>query len=485
VPSDAWFYVQDGQKKGPLTLEALVEFLAALPDPQGTLVWSQGLQGWTRAGDVPALAPRLPPPITASLEREISGKGMPPTDPPVARQGNSLVQLVLTESPKAQPKQAMPVPAVEPVGATGSTFLEEPLSSNPFILYGRAFKLWRGTFSQREYCILVGFTFAATFGVAALVAAVYGASGATPDQSEELFAAILALSLSVIGVPSILGGTVRRLRDVGKSAWYMLVFLVPCFGFVTILFLMAERGSRSLPPQAPPFRAAVQENSSGAGVEATPRGDPVAANWLRVLGGMPPKATPVTAVPPAPPQVGMRSDDERTKWLVTAAVLIGVIVLVFGLAIHLQTRQAQESVSASDAAKSSAPSGETGPSIGTTGPAPQFKAVGEPTVANGQAQTARMEWSTSNPCGRTVRARLFDNTNGLVWPSSGQYYSANPGGVVDVTITCRLGANICFGAAADPPSNSYWGVGLEGRNTCRDCCYACANTRVDRPLICN
>src|ERR1700674_535238 len=85
MPPDAWFYVQDGHTKGPLALGALVDLLATLPDPQGTLVWSQGLEGWTKAGDVPALAPQLPHPITASLEREISDKWTPPADSPLAR----------------------------------------------------------------------------------------------------------------------------------------------------------------------------------------------------------------------------------------------------------------------------------------------------------------------------------------------------------------------------------------------------------------
>jgi hypothetical protein len=35
-------------------LDALVALLATLSDPHGTLVWSQGFQTWTRAGDVPA-----------------------------------------------------------------------------------------------------------------------------------------------------------------------------------------------------------------------------------------------------------------------------------------------------------------------------------------------------------------------------------------------------------------------------------------------
>jgi hypothetical protein len=67
--SDDWFYVQDAQKKGPLPLDALVNNLASLRDPHGTLAWNQGLQEWTKARNVPTLALLLPPPIRSGRER--------------------------------------------------------------------------------------------------------------------------------------------------------------------------------------------------------------------------------------------------------------------------------------------------------------------------------------------------------------------------------------------------------------------------------
>jgi GYF domain 2 len=58
-----WFYFHNGQRLGPVTLDALVRALLAAPDPRGVLVWREGMAEWQEAGRVPELASRLPPPM--------------------------------------------------------------------------------------------------------------------------------------------------------------------------------------------------------------------------------------------------------------------------------------------------------------------------------------------------------------------------------------------------------------------------------------
>jgi hypothetical protein len=103
------------------------------------------------------------------------------------------------------------------------------------------------------------------------------------------------------------------------------------------------------------------------------------------------------------------------------------------------------------------------------------------------SSTARMEWSIADGCndGRGIAVRLFDKTNNLVWPDGNRQYVAGPGESVNVAIACRRDARICFGAKTDPATNSYWGVGIDGRQGCDNCGYACADTRVGRTLSCN
>lgn len=55
----SWFYVKDGQQKGPVGQPALVEGLLADARPDQVQVWREGLAAWTTAGGVPELALEL------------------------------------------------------------------------------------------------------------------------------------------------------------------------------------------------------------------------------------------------------------------------------------------------------------------------------------------------------------------------------------------------------------------------------------------
>lgn len=62
----SWFYFDNGQRLGPVTLEELVRTLSAIPEPRSLLVWREGLAEWQEAGSLPELAGRLPPPATSA-----------------------------------------------------------------------------------------------------------------------------------------------------------------------------------------------------------------------------------------------------------------------------------------------------------------------------------------------------------------------------------------------------------------------------------
>jgi len=59
----AWFYRDGTENRGPMSLEALVQALVAIPDPRGVYVWHAGMADWQQAGALPELAGRLPPPL--------------------------------------------------------------------------------------------------------------------------------------------------------------------------------------------------------------------------------------------------------------------------------------------------------------------------------------------------------------------------------------------------------------------------------------
>lgn len=72
-----WFYAADGQQKGPLPEPQLRDLIARGMVRADTLVWTEGMAGWQKAGEIPGLVPGSlaapvyppaggPPPVTAS-----------------------------------------------------------------------------------------------------------------------------------------------------------------------------------------------------------------------------------------------------------------------------------------------------------------------------------------------------------------------------------------------------------------------------------
>jgi GYF domain 2 len=53
----SWFYASEGQQQGPYPEIQLREFLARGTITADTLVWTEGMANWQRAGEIPGLAP--------------------------------------------------------------------------------------------------------------------------------------------------------------------------------------------------------------------------------------------------------------------------------------------------------------------------------------------------------------------------------------------------------------------------------------------
>ena len=60
-----WFFASDGKQQGPYAEEQFRTLVAQGVVTADTLVWSEGMSGWQRAGDIPALFPSAggPPPV--------------------------------------------------------------------------------------------------------------------------------------------------------------------------------------------------------------------------------------------------------------------------------------------------------------------------------------------------------------------------------------------------------------------------------------
>ena len=72
----SWFYASNGQQQGPYPEAQLRDLVTRGMVGADTLVWTEGMSGWQRAGDIPGLVPGgsappsishpgAPPPVTA------------------------------------------------------------------------------------------------------------------------------------------------------------------------------------------------------------------------------------------------------------------------------------------------------------------------------------------------------------------------------------------------------------------------------------
>lgn len=69
MPNRSWFYASDGQQQGPYPDAQLRELIARGTVTVDTLVWSEGMAGWQRAGEIPGLLSRASGPPAAPAFR--------------------------------------------------------------------------------------------------------------------------------------------------------------------------------------------------------------------------------------------------------------------------------------------------------------------------------------------------------------------------------------------------------------------------------
>lgn len=97
-----------------------------------------------------------------------------------------------------------------------------------------------------------------------------------------------------------------------------------------------------------------------------------------------------------------------------------------------------------------------------------------------------MRWTFNHRCGNGERIdfRVFDLDDSLVWPAdTSMHYFQDPGTSGYVDLACTIGANICWGGQ-QVSHGLTWGVGIDGRGACTNCCYHCAAMSVATDMTC-
>ena len=73
----------------------------------------------------------------------------------------------------------------------------------------------------------------------------------------------------------------------------------------------------------------------------------------------------------------------------------------------------------------------------------------------------------------TVDVEFYSEGTRRAWPGNGQVYSIKDSAWHTYVLNCVPGEKICFGAGVRNQYRTYWGVGINKKHSCSDCCYTC------------
>ena len=112
-----------------------------------------------------------------------------------------------------------------------------------------------GRAGRREFWLfqLVHFIIAAVLWVVDFMVFFEGSMSRVSDEAFALFPISMIYALLVL-IP-VLGLGVRRLHDIGRSGWWLLIGFVPFIGFVVLLVFAVRKGDDGDNAYGPPGEA--------------------------------------------------------------------------------------------------------------------------------------------------------------------------------------------------------------------------------------
>lgn len=104
---------------------------------------------------------------------------------------------------------------------------------NNFITVLKKYSDFRTRSSRREYWLFAAVNFIISLGISLIFSVIF---------SMELIATVISGIYSLLVFVPSLAVTVRRLHDVGKSGWTLLLTLIPIVGWLYVLYLLIKVG---------------------------------------------------------------------------------------------------------------------------------------------------------------------------------------------------------------------------------------------------
>jgi uncharacterized membrane protein YhaH (DUF805 family) len=204
--SDEWYYALGQQRHGPVRENEVARLAAAGTIGRETLVWRAGMEGWEIAQE--ALPPHLRP-------ADWPGAG-PASPPPMAP---STAGSLGTAAPGDQYGRA----AYHPTGFQDSV-------RTVFQRYAT----FTGRSRRPEYWWFVLFNIIVSLALAIISAILF------PSEAD-ILGGIYNLAILL---PSLAVG-VRRLHDLGRTGWWLLIGIVPIVGIIVLIVFFATKGEEN------------------------------------------------------------------------------------------------------------------------------------------------------------------------------------------------------------------------------------------------
>ncbi len=118
-----------------------------------------------------------------------------------------------------------------------------------------------------------------------------------------------------------------------------------------------------------------------------------------------------------------------------------------------------------------------------TGRAAAAAAVLLLTAAPAFADTITWQLRSFHP--KPVDLKFHSQNRRAVWPEPGKHFTLADYKVGTFKLNCVAGEKICYGAAPSGNATKIWGVGLDGKAKCQDCCFTCGGNTKTKVLDLN
>ena len=201
-----YYIAENGQPAGPFSIPQLLQ-RGLNPNSQ---VWCETMTQWTLAAQVPELMAAI-------------NAATPSQQPAYARYTNQPQQ---PQQPAYAAPQA-PRPAATTAG--GYTILPQPTIQEAVRRVFQPYVNFQGRARRSEYWLYAAAIFCVNFILTIIDLQLFG---------RQVLSLILSLAVLIPG----LGVCVRRLHDIGKSGWWLLISAIPLVGAIILIIFFCKDG---------------------------------------------------------------------------------------------------------------------------------------------------------------------------------------------------------------------------------------------------